>query len=325
MKGLPTGIHQASRRSSFRPGLAILMCAALAPLLMGAACKKKSTQDPNNAEIIDAADRAGGSGSGAATGPVDTTPLPGVDVSKLSAPNKDLFYKLLGSLGSPCGKGHSLRVSVTNDSSCKRAPFAVRYVLEMLQDEATEDILRKLYTDKYTEAPAVTVDISQAPTHGSADAPIKLVEYFDYGCPVCQEFKPELDKVLAEHGGDIYIAYLMYPITSKHPNSHSAAQAALAAFAEGKFQEMHDLLYTKAQAHAREDVMGYAKQLGLDPTKFAADYDAVSAHVDADQKAGEAIGVDSTPTLFFNGHPYKGPMMAKYLNLWIDEELAVNR
>ena len=61
-------------------------------------------------------------------GPVDKTPIPGVDISKLSSSKTDRFYKLVGVLASPCGKSHSLRTSLLEDDSCKRAPFAARYV-----------------------------------------------------------------------------------------------------------------------------------------------------------------------------------------------------
>jgi protein-disulfide isomerase len=59
--------------------------------------------------------------------------------------------------------------------------------------------------------------------------------------------------------------------------------------------------------------------------KFEAAYQAEAAHVDSDVKQGEAAGVDSTPTLFFNDRKYEGPMHPKYIEMWVEEELAVNR
>src|SRR5258705_10599681 len=104
--------------------LALIPVAAM-PFLLGAACTKESRSSADNG-AIGAMDRAGsGSGSGktGATvppGPVDTTPLPGIEVEKLSKKQQDLFFKLVASLPSPCGKAHSLRTSVTSDQTCKR-------------------------------------------------------------------------------------------------------------------------------------------------------------------------------------------------------------
>jgi len=293
------------------------------PFLLGAACTKEGKSKPDTG-AIEAIDRAG-SGEGPSA-PIDRTPLLGVSVDKLSKKKQDSFYKLVGTLPSPCGKSHSLRTSVASDTSCKRAPFAARLVEAMLEDEATEDDVKEQYKDKYQDksTPRSFV-LDDTPHVGATDAGVVLVEFYDYACPACQGFKPEVDRVIAEHGSDFVIYYKMFPLVSKHPDSHSAAQAALAAFRQDKFKEMHDLLFERAPAHKRENVIGYAKQLGLDLPTFEADYDAMSAKVDADQKQGDDAGVDHTPTLYFNGVEYKGPHLAKYLGMWIEEEVAVNR
>jgi protein-disulfide isomerase len=300
-----------------------LILALLAlPLLGGGACEKKSTSagDTGAANVIDHP-----SGSAAAAAPGDTSPLPGVDTSKLSEDKTKLFYSLLSSLSSPCGKAHSLRTSFTNDTTCKRAPFAVRYVLSLLEDEASEDQVRGEFDKKYkSTAAAVKLDVSKAPHEGPDDAPIKLTEFYDYGCPHCALFNPMMEQVVKDEQGKVVEYFMMFPL-EKHVDSKSAAQAALAAADQGKFKEMHDLLFKNTPQHDHEKVTGYAKELGLDLAKFEASYAAQAAHVDSDLKQGEAAGVDATPTLFFNDHKYEGPMAVKYIEMWIEEELAVNR
>jgi protein-disulfide isomerase len=101
--------------------------------------------------------------------------------------------------------------------------------------------------------------------------------------------------------------------------------AAVAANQFGKFKEMHEKLFDKSPAHNKAAVAGYAAELGLDAAQFAAAYDAEHAHVSSDMQQGGAAGVDSTPTLFFNEREYQGPMSPEYLEMWIEEELAVNR
>src|SRR5207244_9177473 len=102
-------------------------------------------------------------------------------------------------------------------------------------------------------------------------------------------------------------------------------RAARAASLQGKFKDMHDRLIAPQTAHTREAVIGYAKELGLDVAKFEKAYEDVNPQITTDLKQGEDAGVDSTPTVFFNDRKYEGPPYAKYLDMWIDEEIAVNR
>jgi protein-disulfide isomerase len=295
------------------------VCALSIGLLTGASCKKDTTTKTDPADVVKAADAA-------KKGPVDKTPLPGVDVNGLDAGKQELFYKLVGTLPSPCGKAHSLRTSVTSDQSCKRAPFAARLVAELLVDEQNEETVVDLYTERYVKNTAVhTIDVSQAPMVGEPTALVTLVEFFDYGCPACVQLKPTLDLVIKENQSRLKVYYKMYPLVSKHPDSMGCAKAAFAAMAQGKFHEMHDLIFEKFGAQKEDDLRNYAQQLGLDMAKYDADLPAAEEHVKADQKDGEAAGVDGTPTLFLNGRKYPGPSDPKYFAAAIEEELAVRR
>jgi protein-disulfide isomerase len=306
--------------------LKVILALMCTPLLMGGACGKKSA-NAGDTGALSALDRAGSGAKQAEmpSGPVDTTPLQGVDVSKLSSDQQQTFYKLIGSLTSPCPKAESLRQAFTSNATCKRAPFAVRYVQSLIEDEATEEQARKEYEDKYTKPSApVTIDVSKEPHAGTDDAPIRIVEFFDYGCPHCEEFLPMLDKVIADEGTKVSVYFMHYNL-GHFSNSQEAAQAALAAFSQGKFKQMHELLFAHRTEHSPEQLESYAKELGLDLAKFRSDYAAAGAHVDQQKQQGEAAGVDSTPTLIFNNRKYVGPMHPKYIEMWIDEELAVNR
>ena len=286
------------------------------PLLAGSACEKKK---PNDTGAITAADRV------APATPLDTTPLTGIDASKLDADKQKLFYSLVGSLGSPCGQGHSLRVSFNTDKSCKRAPFAAKYVLALVEDEFKESDIREEYAEKYEHKPTpVTFDVSKAPRVGNDDAPVRIVEFFDYACGACARFRPILDKVAEDKAGQVVFYYLMYPL-GNWVDSKSAGQASIAAAAQGKFKEMHEVLFENAPRHNRDAVIGYAKQLGLDVAKFEQTYAAAASQVDSDHAQGKAAGVHQTPTIYFNDRMYAGPPSPKYIGMWIDEEIAVNR
>ena len=297
---------------------------ALVCALLGAgACGKKSGGAGADPGAVVALEQAGSAPAKEASGEgaVDKTPLPGFDLAGLSSDKQDVFYKLIGSLDSPCGKAHNLRTSFTSDTSCKRAPFAVRYVKAMVEDEATEDQAREEYNKKYksTSGP-VKLDVSRAPHSGPEDAPIRLAEFYDYACPHCKIFAPQMEQVMADEAGKVSEYFLMFPLNIKgHENSPSAAAAALAAADLGKFKEMHYALFANAPLHDHDHVTEYAKQIGLDAAKFEAAYTKEADHVQADMKQGEALGVNSTPTVFMNDRKYEGPPNAKYLEMWIDE------
>jgi protein-disulfide isomerase len=320
-------LHYNLRVSNARISGQFILAILCAPLLAGGACEKKANK-PNDTGAMNALDKAQvtpASGA-AADGPVDTTPLTGVELGKLEGDRLQTFYKLLGSLKSPCGKAHSLRTSFTSDTSCKRAPFAVRYIVALLEDEAPESAVRDEFAKKYEKTGSpVAFDVGKAPHIGNDDARIKIVEFFDYECPHCAAFKPGMEQVLADKAGQVTAYFLMFPIESKHPDSRSAAQAALAANQLGKFREMHDKLFEEMPRHSRNNVLAYAKSLGVDMAAFEKAYEASSGQVTSDLKQGEKAGVDSTPTVFFNDRKYEGPMHPKYIEMWIDEELAVNR
>ncbi|MBC7978372.1 MAG: thioredoxin domain-containing protein [Myxococcales bacterium] len=294
-----------------------------APLLMGGACEKK-TNKPNDTGAMNALDQA--STAPVPNGPPDTTPLAGVEIGKLEGDKTQLFYKLVGSLKSPCGKAHSLRTSFTSDTSCKRASYAVQYVVALLEDEAGEKIVREEYAKKYEKTVTpVKLEVSRAPRHGNDDSRIKLIEFFDYECGHCQQFKSVLEKVLADKGEQVTAYFMMFPIESNHPNARGAAQAAIAANQQGKFKEMHDKLFELTPKISRDQITSIAKGIGLDMAKFEKDYAEASSQVTSDQKQGDTAGVESTPTLFLNDRKYEGPLFARYIEMWIDEELAVNR
>jgi protein-disulfide isomerase len=133
-----------------------------------------------------------------------------------------------------------------------------------------------------------------------------------------------MDQVLADRGGLVSASFMMFPL-KQHPLARGAAQAALAANQQGKFKEMHEKLFDPGQKPSHDIVIGYAKGLGLDMAKFDKDYEAAASQLEADLAQGEAAGVDSTPTLFINDRKYEGPMYPKYIEMWIDEALVVNR
>lgn len=298
-------------------------------LLAGASCKKDTGSphaDPK--DVVAAADKAKGSGSGTGTtgssAPVDRTPVPGFDVAALTPDQQTLFFKMVDELPSPCGKAHSLRTSNAQDASCKRAPFAVKLVHDLIVDDQRDETVRSFYEERYIKNNKVwNINLVDAPMVGDPNAPVTLVEFFDYGCPACVALKPVLDRVIAENKGKLKVYYKMYPLVSKHPDSFGCAQAAFAARAQGKFHEMHDRIFEKFGNQKKEDLRRYAGDLGLDLGKYDVAFAAFEPRVKADMKDGEAVEVGGTPSLFLNGRVFGGPVDPKYMAAAIEEEIAV--
>ena len=313
--------EESARTSSgtwSRRGVAAIAAALSVGLLTGASCKKDEGPVADPGAVLAAADSANQPAK-----VVDRTPVPGIDVTRLPAERQDLFFKMIADLPSPCGKAHSLRTSVSQDQTCKRAPFATKLVAELVVDEAPADDIRDFYEARYIKAGEVqTFDLSKAPIDCNPAAAVTIVEFFDYGCPSCVQLKPILDDVIGANKARLKIAYKMYPLPS-HPDSFGAAQAALAAAAQGKFHEMHDLIFKKFGAQKKADLRTYAQQVGVDLARYDAELAATEGQIKADMAEGGAKGVDSTPTLFLDGRKYGGPFAPKYFAMAIDEAIAV--
>lgn len=149
---------------------------------------------------------------------------------------------------------------------------------------------------------------------GSTIAPVTMVEYGDFQCPACGLYHPIVEQVLASTSPDtLRFVFRHFPLT-QHANAMSAAQAAEAAAAQGKFWEMHNMLY-ESQAEWEKVLdpkaifTGYAQSMGLDVKKFADDYasKATKDKINNDYKGGMRAGINSTPTFFVNGVKIMNP------------------
>jgi protein-disulfide isomerase len=143
---------------------------------------------------------------------------------------------------------------------------------------------------------------------GNPDAPVTLEEFGDYQCPPCGVLAEPLNQIEHDFSPNTRLIFYNYPLPL-HQHAREAACSAEAAGLQGKFWEMHDLIY-RQQANwskapdAQAIFASYAGTLGLDLERFKKDSQSpeVKARVDADQKKGASIGVQNTPTIFINNH-----------------------
>lgn len=144
---------------------------------------------------------------------------------------------------------------------------------------------------------------------GSDDAPVTLVEYGDYECPFCGRAHGVLAEVLPPLGDTVRFAYRHFPLSHLHPHALAAAQAAEAAAAQDRFWDMHHMLYEHQDALAPDDLLEYARALGLDLERFAQELrdQTYLPRVRADFHSGIRSGVNETPTFFINGERFELP------------------
>jgi protein-disulfide isomerase len=151
-------------------------------------------------------------------------------------------------------------------------------------------------------------------TFSKGSTGVTLVEYGDYQCPACGQFYAPVKQVTETYNGKITFQFRNFPLYQIHPNAIAGARAAEAADLQGKYWEMHDMLYENQQSWSQTSDPSaafavYAKALGLNVDKFKQDYKGslVNNRIQADLKEGNRLNVDSTPTFFLDGKKITNP------------------
>lgn len=164
----------------------------------------------------------------------------------------------------------------------------------------------------------LTVNVAGAPFEGPESAPVTIVEFSDFQCPFCERARAPLQQLLKANQDKVRLVFKNFPLDI-HQDSRLAHLAALAAGEQGKFWEMHDLIFTHQRTIKWDDLLGFAAQLQLDLSKFQHDMESpdLKAKIDADKNEGERLGVTATPTFVVNGEMNTG-FSAQWLQAKID-------
>lgn len=145
--------------------------------------------------------------------------------------------------------------------------------------------------------------------YGNPDAPVTITEFGDLECPYCRAAAPVLRALVDESDGHVRLVWRHFPLFEVHPHALTAALAAEAAGAVGRFWELHDVLLSHQDRLGDVDLRRYARDLGIDPAAVAGEAAQVhAAAVEADYLAGLALEVRATPGLFVDGERYRGPV-----------------
>ena len=158
------------------------------------------------------------------------------------------------------------------------------------------------------EPATVTQDLAQPLTTtdhvlGARHAPVVVVEYGDFQCPTCKQAAPTVKLLLERFANRVLFVFRHFPLEVAHPYALSAAEAAESAGEQGKFWEMHDLLFANQEHLKPKQLVDYARQLDLDLARFSAELDdhVYLQRVREHQDGGRRSHVRATPGFFVNG------------------------
>ncbi len=169
---------------------------------------------------------------------------------------------------------------------------------------------------------ARNVDPGDGPALGGKRPKVTIVEWSDFQCPFCSRVEPTLKQITDTYKDDVRIVWRNEPL-SFHPNALPAAKAAMAAARQGKFWQMHDLMFAHQGDLSDAKYEEWARQIGVDVARWKKDKESpeVAAQIQKDASYGQSVGADGTPSFFINGRFISGAMPFDSFKTVIDEQI----
>ncbi len=243
----------------------------------------------------------------------------GATVVKLQAARKDCD-KLVADLCKALGAESESCKLVTE----KTPQFPAAQCTKMLENY--DQVLQQLQQQEMRNKPlsaeqATKLGAGDVPSYGPKDAKVTIVEFSDFECPYCARAAQTVSALKKAYPEGVRVVFRQFPLPM-HKNAQLAAEASLAAHAQGKFWAMHDKLFENSRNLSRETIDKIAAEIGLDMAKFKKQLDdgAFKDAVEADKTLGGEIGVSGTPTMVVNTKRVKNPGDIKSIQALVEEE-----
>jgi protein-disulfide isomerase len=249
----------------------------------------------------------------------------GADPGALDAAQKGRVEAILGSAANTRGcKGTLASCLAAGDQTARRH---AGFVARMVRKSKPDDVIVKGIADRAASAfpeEIMKIDVADHPAVGSPRAKVVVAEFACFECPFCAHLAPKLATLPQRFGDKVVHYYKFFPVRS-HARGVPSALAGLAAYRQGKFWETAALMFENRADLTDDDILGYAKQAGLDTARFQADIkDAASMkYIEKDKLEGMRLGVEGTPAFFVNGKLYRGLADFEELVDRIGEELDI--
>lgn len=301
---------------------------ALISLVLSASCG-----GPARAPASVAAPASGGTGQGGTDASTLTdeqltrslVKAAGEGLAGLNDKGEAMALQLARELGCPCPRSKvSLAECLVTGAACARAPFAARAILRALgRGEKPRKIAPRLL-ERFGPVDPEKVELSRAACRGRSNARATLLVFSDFQCPFCALGKRLVQELEKQAGERLRVCFKNWPLTKIHPLAMGAARAAVAAQRQGKFWQMHDLMFDNRESLERSDLLAHAKELGLDMTRFEKDMDSpqTAARIQLDIKEAKGMRLRGTPAFLVNGRRYTDPKSPDDFMDWIAEAEA---
>jgi protein-disulfide isomerase len=258
-------------------------------------------------------------------GEIAWSKIVGAEKVGLSAEQKTRVTNNLNRLNNTRGcQGTLAHCLNKGDMTARRhAGYVVRMVYKGKDDAEIQKGIANRKASAHPEE-VFNIDVSNHPISGNANAKVVLVEYACFQCPFCAHLAPQLKKLKSIFGDKAVHYYKFFPVRS-HDRGVPTALAGVAAYRQGKFWQMYDLMFENRSDLDDDDILAYAKKVGLDIAKFQADIKDPGAmrYIEKDKLEGMRLGVEGTPTFFLNGKEYKGQQEFNEIVDRIAEEIDI--
>jgi protein-disulfide isomerase len=248
--------------------------------------------------------------------------IPGIDTSSFTLREKREYNGYMATLPAPCSDvAVPLGQCVLEKRACARCFPAAKFVAKSVRDGLSHDQLDEAYRKRFDAAQIKSLSLAGSPSRGPENAPVVVVEFADFECPFCQLMAPFIDAMAEKHKADVRVVYKFLPL-QMHSHGDPAARAGIAAQMQGKFWEMHHLLFVNHAHLEPQDLESYAKEIGLDVARFRADMASQVAtdRIAQDQRLADDLKVSGTPSIYINGREFD---IHADLEEWVSTELAV--
>lgn len=247
----------------------------------------------------------------------------GVELEALNPSQREAFFTLINKEPSACDKPHSLATSLRDDPDCRDSQVLAQVIADRLATGMSPADIKALLDGVLEALTPQEIDIEGRPVMGNPSAPVTVVVFADFQCPRCKMEAPKLRREIKERRGQAKLVFKHFPLKG-HPRGEPAAIAAEAAHLQGKFWEMHDLVFANQSNLEDADLERYAAKIPeLDLAKWKADVAAATtrAAVSDDRTDGKTLKIGGTPAVFVNGRQVTPMLWEGELSAWIDDAL----
>ena len=251
---------------------------------------------------------------------------PGMNFGALSPAERITFVDIAKAEVCPCpDAAESLHECLQDTKTACNLARQVANVaaMEIRKGHNETDIINKIAQFAENARKQHDFVLEGVPHKGPEEAPVTIVEFADFECPHCKMASGVMDVIAKKYGDQVAVYFKQFPLRS-HGNAELAARAALAAHEQGKFWQMHDLIFKNQRSLSPEKIQTFARRLGMNVGKFKQDLQSqeIAAKVARDRQEGDRAGITGTPAVFINGVRYQGPIDPNALSQAIDTQLA---